>query len=295
MLAHLLSDVLKEGLDEFRLTAEAFPQDWILCCHAHRAGIEMADPHHDAAAHDERCSREAEFLRPEEGGDDDVTARLELAVSLNDNPVAQAVDHEGLLGLGQAELPWGASMLERGQRRGASTAVVAGDEDDIGVRLCDARRDGADPNLGHQLHVDSSPRVGILQVVNELCEVLDRVDVMVRWRRDEPDTGGRVPGLRDPRVDLVARQLPALARLRTLGHLDLDVVGIDEVLARHPEASGRNLLDGRALRITVRHRDEALGILATLPRVRLRSEPVHRDRQRLVRFRGDRPIGHRTG
>ena len=37
----------------------------------------------------------------------DVAAGLQLAVGLDDDPVAQAVEQQGLLGLGQAELPRG--------------------------------------------------------------------------------------------------------------------------------------------------------------------------------------------
>ena len=56
---------------------------------------------------------------------------------------------------------------------------------------------------------------------------------MVRRRGDETDARSRVPSARDPRVHLLRRQLTALAGLRALGELDLDVVGLGEVLARH--------------------------------------------------------------
>ena len=61
-----------------------------------------------------------------------------------------------------------------------------------------------------------------------------------------PTPGRGVPGLGDPRVDLVAGQLAALAGLGALGHLDLEVVGVGEVLAGHAEAAGRDLLDRAA-------------------------------------------------
>ena len=195
---------------------------------------------------DERRGGEAELLGAEQRGDDDVAAGLELAVGLHDDPVAQAVEQQRLLGLGQAELPGGAGVLERGQRRGAGAAVVAGDEHDVGVRLGDAGGDRADADLGDQLDVHARLRVGVLEVVDQLGEVLDRVDVVVRRRRDQPDAGRGVPGLGDPRVDLVAGQLAALAGLGALRHLDLEVVGVDEVLAGHAEAAGRDLLDRRA-------------------------------------------------
>ena len=58
-----------------------------------------------AARHDERRGGEAELLGAEQRGDDDVAAGLQLAVGLHDDAVAQAVEQQRLLGLGQAELP----------------------------------------------------------------------------------------------------------------------------------------------------------------------------------------------
>ena len=180
--------------------------------------------------HDQRRGREAVLLGAEQRGDHDVAAGLHRAVDLHGDPVAQAVEQQGLLGLGQAELPRQAGVLERGQRRGAGAAVVAGDQHDVGVRLGHAGGDRADAGLGDQLDVHPRLRVGVLQVVDQLGEILDRVDVVVRRRRDQPDAGRRVPGARDPRVDLVAGQLAALAGLGALRDLDLDVVGVDQVV-----------------------------------------------------------------
>ena len=45
-------------------------------------------------------------------------------------------------------------------------------------------------------------------------------------------------------VDLVAGELSAFAGLRALRHLDLDVLRRTEVLDRHAEPSGCDLLDG---------------------------------------------------
>ena len=96
---------------------------------------------------------------PEQRGDDDVAAGLELAVGLHHDPVAQAVEQQRLLGLGQAELPGTAGVLERGQRRGTGAAVVPGDEYDVGVRLGDTRGDRAHADLGDEL--DVHPRLGL--------------------------------------------------------------------------------------------------------------------------------------
>ena len=76
----------------------------------------MADPHHDAARHDQRGGGEAELLGPEQGADDHVAPRFQLAVDLDHDAVAQPVGHQRLLGLGQSQLPGDTGVLERGER-----------------------------------------------------------------------------------------------------------------------------------------------------------------------------------
>ena len=134
-------------------------------------------------------------------------------------------------------------------------------------------------------------RVDVLQVVDQLGQVLDGVDVVVRRRRDQPDAGRRVAGLRDPRPHLVAGQLAALAGLGALGHLDLQVVGVHQVLGGDAEPSAGDLLDGRAAGRVV----QPLDVLAALAGVGLAAEAVHRDREGLVRLGRDRAVRHRAG
>ena len=71
----------------------------------------MADPHHDAARDHQRGGGEPELLGTEQGADDHVAPRLHLAVHLHHDPVAQIVGQQGLLGLGQSELPGDAGVL----------------------------------------------------------------------------------------------------------------------------------------------------------------------------------------
>ena len=291
VLAHLLGDELEEVHDVLGLARVALAQHRVLGRDADRAGVEVADPHHDAAGDHQRRGREAVLLGAEQRGDDDVAAGLELAVGLDDDPVAQPVEQQRLLGLGEAELPRAAGVLERGQRRRAGAAVVAGDQHDVGVRLGDTGRDRADADLGDQLHVHPRLRVGVLEVVDQLRQVLDRVDVVVRRRADQADARRGVAGLGHPRVDLLAGQLAALAGLGALGHLDLDVVGVGEVLRGDAEPTRGDLLDRAApLRVV-----ETVGVLAALTGVGLGAQPVHGDREGLVRLLADRAVGHRAG
>src|SRR6185437_14281026 len=110
------------------------------------------------------------------------------------------------------------------------------------------------------------------------------------------DARGRVADPADVAVDLVAGQLAALAGLRALGHLDLELVGVDEVVDRHAEAARGDLLDRRAPPVAaVLRLREPPRVLPALAGVRLAAEAVHRDRERLVRLGGDGPQRHRAG
>ena len=93
----------------------------------------------------------------------------------------------------------------------------------------------------------------------------------------------------------MAGQLAALAGLGALGHLDLQLVGVDEVVDGHAEAPGGHLLDGRAPQVAVVVAREAPRVLPALARVRAPAEAVHGDGQRLVGLGGDRAQRHRAG
>src|SRR5262249_33848896 len=80
-----------------------------------------------------------------------------------------------------------------------------------------------------------------------------------------------------------------------LRHLDLEIVGVDEIFARDAETRRRHLLDCAPPRITVRIENVPPWILATLTAVRLATEALHRYRPRFMPFPADRAVGHRSG
>src|SRR5436190_16864488 len=171
---------------------------------------------------------------------------------------------------------------------------MAGNEHDVAAGFGDARGHRADPHLGDQLHMDPRLRIGIFEVVDQLFDVFNGVDVVVWWRTDQADTWCRMTRPRNPRVHFVPRQLAALAGFGPLGHFDLQVVGIDQVLRGHSEAAGGDLMDGRPAQVTIWIAHVSIGVLAALTGVRLSADPIHRDGQGLVRFFGDGAVRHRT-
>ena len=159
--------------------------------------------------------------------------------------LAEARADQGAMHLGEAELPRHAGVLDGVQRGGGGAAAVAGDVDHVGAGLGHPGGDGADAGPGHQLHRDAGARIDHAQVVDELRQVLDGVDVVVRRRRDERDAGGGAAQPGDVRGDLVAGQLAALARLGALGDLDLELLGAGQVGRGDAEAPGGDLADLR--------------------------------------------------
>ena len=188
-----------------RLSGEARAQCRVLRRHADRTGIEMAFAHHDASRRNQRRGGKAELVSPQQRPDRNVASGAESAVNLHRDTAAQTIEQQRLLRLGKADLPRATRVGERGERRRACTALIARNGDVIGPRLADARRDRTDTDLGNQLHRYPRAGVHILQIMDKLSQILDRIDVMMRRRRNQTHAGRGVPGRADRLVNLVAR------------------------------------------------------------------------------------------
>ena len=137
---------------------------------------------HDTAHGDERRGADTIFLSAQHGRHDNVAARAKATIRTQSNLIPEVVQREHLMGFGKADLPWKARKLDRGLRGGARTADIACDQDDIGLRLRDTGSDRANARASNKLNADAGHRVDLFQVIDELSEVLDRIDVVVRWR-----------------------------------------------------------------------------------------------------------------
>src|SRR5437762_2754451 len=193
---------------------------------------------------------------------------------------------------------------------------MAGDGDVVGLALGDAGGDGTDADLGDEFHRDERFRVRVLQVVDRLRQVLDRVDVVMRRRRDQLDAGRRVAQLGDVFGDFAPGQLAAFARLRALRDFDLQHLGARQVLGGDAEAARSDLLDlglervacaqgnvdfyaaftqPRLQRFARLDRRVAPVVLAALARVRAPADAIHGDGERGVRLGRDRAQRHGAG
>ena len=106
---HDLPDFLRDAVekidDVLRRPLELRPQPLVLRRDAHRAGIEMALADVDAARGDQRDGAEIVFLRAENRRLHDVRAGPQPAVRAERDAIAQAVEQQHLLRLGDAKLP----------------------------------------------------------------------------------------------------------------------------------------------------------------------------------------------
>ena len=295
VFAHLPRQEAHEGDHVLRPPGEVPAQLRILRRHADRTGVAVALAHHDAAQADQHRGGETELLRPQQRGDHDIASGLELAVDLQAHAATQSIEQQGLLRLGESQFPGCARVADRGQRRGAGAAVVAADQHAVGAGLDHARRHRAHPGLGNQLDRNLGLRIDLTQIVDQLLDVLDRVDVVVRRRRDERHARRGMAHARDDCVDLVSGKLPSLARLGALGDLDLELAGADAVRRRHAEAAAGHLLDRAAAAFAAGQGRVAGRILAALAAVAAGAEAVHRAGDRLVRLGTERAEGHGAG
>ena len=152
------------------------------------------------------------------------------------------------------------------------------------MRFGNARGDSADAHFGHQLDGDAGVRIGVLQIVDELRQIFDRVNIVMRRRRDQAYAGDGMAHPRDDFVHFVAGQLAAFAGLGALRHFDLQFVGVDQVIGGDAEARGGHLLDRAAAPVAVGIALEASFVFPALAGVGFAADAVHGDGQSLVRF-----------
>ena len=88
--------------------------------------------------------------------------------------------------------------------------------------------------------------------------------------------------------------MSTLAGLGALRHLDLQFVGVDQIIGGYTETAAGNLLHRAAAQIAVRVALEAVLILAAFPSVRHASDAIHGNCQSLVSFLADRTEAHRA-
>ena len=106
-------------------------------------------------------------------------------------------------------------------------------------------------HLCNQLYGNTRPRIHIFQIENQLGQILNRINIVMRRRRNQSYSGDRVADPGNHVVHFMARQLSAFSRLCTLRDLDLQIVRINHVVGGNAEAGRGHLLNRAAAQIAV--------------------------------------------
>ena len=262
-------------------------QGVVLSGDAGGAVVQVANAQVAAAERDHRAGAETKTFGAEDGGFDDVEAGFEAAVHLQAHFMAQVVFHQGLLCFGQAQFPRRAAVFHAGNRRGAGAAVVTGNGNQVGIGFGHAGGDGTDAGQRHQFYRNQRFGVDLFEVENQLRQVFNRVNVVVRRRGNQGGTGHGIAQLGDIGGDFVTGQLAAFAGFRALRHFNLNHIGAHQISGGHAEAAGSHLLDARHFFGAV-----AFRVFAAFAGIGIAAQAVHRHRQRFVRFGAERADRH---
>ena len=242
-LRHIFPQFFRDETHE--VSAEPLAQLRVLGCHAHGAGVQVADTHHDTAHGDERSRGKAEFFRTQNCGNRHIPAAHQLTVGFNAHPLAQAILDKCLMGFREPQLPGKSRIMDGALGSGSCSSVIAGNQDDLCAGFGNACRYGAHSCFGYQFHGNSCIFVGVFQIIDQLRQILDRINVVVRGRGNQADAGCGVPCFGNPRVYFSSGQMAAFAGFCSLRHFDLDFLGAYQILAGNAESAAGNLLDGR--------------------------------------------------
>ena len=237
ILAHLAG---KEGEIVYKIfifSDEVLAQFGVLCGYAERTRVEVALAHHDASEHDECQRSEAELLGTEQRHEHNVAPGFELSVHLQAHLTAQSVFYQRLLCLAYAYLGRYSGKAHARCRRCSRASLGTGDDYQIGLCLGYAGCNGANAALGNELHAYGCLGIDVLEVEYQLGKVLNRIDVVVRRRRDKRYAGYRVACLGYNLVHLKSGQLSAFAGLCALCHLYLKFFCVDKILGCYAETA----------------------------------------------------------
>ena len=183
---HIFTNFLRNEVHEvdniFRLAVEILAQLRILCCHTHRAGIKITYTHHNAADSYQRCCCKAEFLRTQQSGDNNIASCHQLTVCFQCYTVTQIIQQQRLMRFHKSQLPRQSGMVDGSTRRSTGTAVITADKHNIGTGLNYAGSNRTYANLAYQLDADAGTRISILQVMNKLGQIFNRINIMMRRR-----------------------------------------------------------------------------------------------------------------
>ena len=202
-------------------------------------------------------------VRAERDGLEQIGGVADGASDNDRNLITDALITQALINSSQRQLDRDADVVADAGRSCAGAAAVAVDTDDVCTRAGHAGSDCCYIIYGCNLDHNRLLIFGsLLQRVNQLTQVLDGVDIMMRRRRDRVRALRDHTGLGDIRANLESGQMAADTRFCALTHLDFDSSTGFEVILMYAETAGCNLHDGmRAVLVEVLMQTTLTGII----------------------------------
>ena len=238
-------------------------QFFILCSHTHRTCVLRTFTHHNTTQSYQCCSTESKLLGTKQSHHDNISTALQLTINLQAYQRTQAILDKCLLSFSQTYLWWDTSKAHTWCRTCTCTTFSSWDNNQVGLSLYHTSSNSTNTTLCHQFHRNSCIRINILQIEDELFQILDRIDIVMRRRWNQRNTWYWVTGLSNNLVNLISWQLSTFTRLCTLSNLNLYLLGINKIFCSNTEATTCHLFGLTAQRYSVNGSVEAFFVLTT--------------------------------
>mmetsp|Transcript_12088 Transcript_12088/g.17723 ORF Transcript_12088/g.17723 Transcript_12088/m.17723 type:complete len:263 (+) Transcript_12088:1018-1806(+) len=229
--------------DMLWLSRKFAPELFILRSDTYGACIQVALTHHDTSHSNQRSGSKAKLLGSKQTRYGNITTSFDLPISLQLDAITETIQYQCLLCFSKTELPRQATSLDSRPSRSPRSTVVSTDGNVIRERLRYARSDDTNSNFGHKLDRNFSCWLSVLQVMNQLSKIFNRVNVVMRGWRDEPNSWRGVSIVGNVFRNLETGKFSSFSGLGTLCHLDLNLVTVGKVMRRNTKSSRRHLFD----------------------------------------------------
>src|SRR5574344_1527813 len=164
------------------LADESFAKLFVLCGNACRTSVEVAFAHHDATQCDKGTCCNAELFGTEAGHFYHVVDGFQRPVGLYFNSSAQVVHYQCLLSFGKAKLNRHTGIFDRAGWAGTRSTFGTRYYNEVGMCFGYACSNSSYTIFGDKFNTYFCLRIGAFEVEYELCQILDRVNIVVRWR-----------------------------------------------------------------------------------------------------------------
>ena len=186
--------------------------------------------------------------------------------------------------LSKTQLPGKSCIVNGTFRSSTGSSVITGDQDNLSTSFCNTCSYRTNSSLRYQFYRNPCIFIRIFQVIDQLCQILNGVNIVMRRRGNQAHTRCRVSCLCDPRVYFSCRQMAAFTRFCSLCHLNLDFLCTNQIAAGNTKSTGCYLLDCRASILSTSCRIQTFITLTTLTGIRFTMQVIHGDSQCLMGF-----------